>query len=197
MAQLSWLWWIVACVLLVAELFTGTFYLLMLAVGFAAGGLALLGGVAPGLQFVIAAVVAVVALSALTAWRRAAERRDLRSSAAARADADTNGDAAGSARDGSARARLDKLGEIDASDHAAVDNLDVGQRVQVDAWDGGSARIRYRGSNWNVELAGTRGAASIGAAPPAGWYRIVAVRGITLIVQPAAGEVGGSASGIR
>jgi membrane protein implicated in regulation of membrane protease activity len=50
-------WWVVAGVLVAAELATGTFYLLMLALGCAAGALAAHAGMASTPQLVVAAVV--------------------------------------------------------------------------------------------------------------------------------------------
>ena len=55
------IWLIVAGILIGLEIFTGTFYLLMVGIGFAAGGIAaLLGGGQP-LQFLVASVVGVLA----------------------------------------------------------------------------------------------------------------------------------------
>jgi membrane protein implicated in regulation of membrane protease activity len=51
------LWWVGAGVLVAAELATGTFYLLMLAVGAAAGALAAHAGLAVTAQIVMAALV--------------------------------------------------------------------------------------------------------------------------------------------
>lgn len=57
-------------------------------------------------------------------------------------------------------------------------NLDIGQEVEVPAWDAdGRARVPYRGAQWNVQL-------REGAAPVPGRYRIVEVRGNTLFVMP-------------
>jgi membrane protein implicated in regulation of membrane protease activity len=54
----SWMWWMVlAFGLLILELLTGTFYLLVIAVALAAGGLADLAGAPFVLQLVVAAVV--------------------------------------------------------------------------------------------------------------------------------------------
>jgi membrane protein implicated in regulation of membrane protease activity len=50
-------WFVVAFGLLVAELLTGTFYLLVIAVGLAAAGLAALAGASTALQFVVAAAI--------------------------------------------------------------------------------------------------------------------------------------------
>ncbi|MFP3693778.1 NfeD family protein, partial [Burkholderia sp. SIMBA_048] len=58
-------WWIGVGVLVVAELLTGTFYLLMIALGFLAGGLLQFAGFAPHVQLGAAAAVAIVAMIAL------------------------------------------------------------------------------------------------------------------------------------
>jgi membrane protein implicated in regulation of membrane protease activity len=55
-------WWIGAGVLVVLELISGTFYLLMIALGCVAAAIAQLAGVAADLQFAIAAVVALAAV---------------------------------------------------------------------------------------------------------------------------------------
>ena len=64
------LWWVAAGVAVAAELATGTFYLLMLALGLAAGALAAHLGLSSTLQIVAAAVVAAAA-TALWHWKRA------------------------------------------------------------------------------------------------------------------------------
>ena len=51
------IWFAVACVLVVLEMATGTFYLLMIGIGTAAGGLAALGGMGVPEQCLIAAAV--------------------------------------------------------------------------------------------------------------------------------------------
>jgi len=53
----STLWWVLAGMLVVAELLSGTFYLLMLALGCAAGAVAAHAGLAPTGQLVAAALV--------------------------------------------------------------------------------------------------------------------------------------------
>ncbi|WP_321921590.1 NfeD family protein [Burkholderia sp. BCC1998] len=58
-------WWVGVGVLVVAELLTGTFYLLMIALGFLAGALLQLAGFAPHVQFGAAAAVAIVAMIVL------------------------------------------------------------------------------------------------------------------------------------
>jgi membrane protein implicated in regulation of membrane protease activity len=58
-------WWIAAGALIVAELFTGTFYLLMIALGMIAGGLAYVIGAMPHMQMGAAAVIALIAVAVL------------------------------------------------------------------------------------------------------------------------------------
>ncbi|MFM0337356.1 NfeD family protein [Paraburkholderia fungorum] len=55
-------WWIGAGVLIALELISGTFYLLMIALGFVAAALAHMAGAAADLQFAVAAVVALAAV---------------------------------------------------------------------------------------------------------------------------------------
>lgn len=68
-------WWIGAGVLIVAELMTGTFYLLMIALGFLAGVLSFELGAPLDAQLVIAALVALVAVIALRRSRFGRRRR--------------------------------------------------------------------------------------------------------------------------
>jgi membrane protein implicated in regulation of membrane protease activity len=65
-----WIWWIVAGGLVVAELVTGTFFLLALGVAFAIGGLAALLGAAFEIQLVIAGIVAMAGIFLAHRWRR-------------------------------------------------------------------------------------------------------------------------------
>jgi membrane protein implicated in regulation of membrane protease activity len=79
------LWFVLACALLVVELMTGTFYLLMVSIGCAVGGVVALAGGGVPLQLVVGAAVGVAATMVLrrTKWgaRRlnadAAENRDV------------------------------------------------------------------------------------------------------------------------
>ena len=64
------LWWLSAGALVAAELITGTFYLLMLSLGAAAGAVAAHAGVSTTAQIVTAAVVGAGS-TALWHWRRA------------------------------------------------------------------------------------------------------------------------------
>ncbi len=62
----DWMIWLVITGVLVAfELFTGTFYVLMIAVGTAFGTIAALMGMTPALQFLIAAVIGLAATGLL------------------------------------------------------------------------------------------------------------------------------------
>ena len=63
-------WFVVASGLLVVELMTGTFYLLMIAIGCAVGGLCALTGAEPALQLVVGAAVGFAATMVLrrTRW---------------------------------------------------------------------------------------------------------------------------------
>ncbi len=66
----STLWWIITGVLVALELATGTFYLLMLAIGSIAGALAAHGGLGTQVQMAVAAVVGGVAVFACYLVRR-------------------------------------------------------------------------------------------------------------------------------
>nr|MBP9061711.1 NfeD family protein [Rhodoferax sp.] len=62
----STLWWVLAGAMVAVELLTGTFYLLMLAIGMAAGAIAAHAGMPLSLQLVVASVVGG---GAVVAWR--------------------------------------------------------------------------------------------------------------------------------
>lgn len=68
--QASTLWWIATGLLVAAELATGTFYLLMLAVGLAGGALAAHLGVNSNAQIVMAALIGGGGVAILHQWRR-------------------------------------------------------------------------------------------------------------------------------
>ncbi|AET88915.1 MULTISPECIES: NfeD family protein [Caballeronia] len=59
------IWWFAAGALIVAELFTGTFYLLMIALGLIAGGIAFVMGALAHVQIGAAALVALIAVAVL------------------------------------------------------------------------------------------------------------------------------------
>lgn len=79
------LWWVLGGVLVVAELLSGTFYLLMIALGAAAGAIAAHAGVSTTAQITTAALVAAGA-TALWHVKRARQPR----SAPAASNADVN-----------------------------------------------------------------------------------------------------------
>jgi membrane protein implicated in regulation of membrane protease activity len=61
----STVWWLMTGIAVAVELATGTFYLLMVAIGLAAGALAAHAGATPAYQFVVAAVIGGGAVAAL------------------------------------------------------------------------------------------------------------------------------------
>lgn len=72
MAESTW-WWLLAGALVAAELLSGTFYLLMLALGAVAGALAAHLGLPPTVQIVVAAVLGAAAVAG---WHLKSRRRD-------------------------------------------------------------------------------------------------------------------------
>lgn len=135
-------WWIAAGLLVAAELATGTFYLLMLALGAAAAALAALAGLALPGQLVAGAVVGG---GAVALWR----------------------------------ARRARGPKAEPPSRNRDVNLDIGQRVHVDAWQpDGTARVHYRGAAWSARYAGA-------GEPAAGDHVIRAVDGSELQLAPA------------
>ena len=65
-----WIWWILAAVLVGAELLTGTFYLLAIGVAFAVGGIAAWLGVPLPAQLLTAGALSVVGTMLAHRWRR-------------------------------------------------------------------------------------------------------------------------------
>ena len=136
------LWWLTVGALVAAELATGTFYLLMLALGAVAGAIAASAGFDSQSQITTASAVGG---GAVVLWYFA--RKFLPKSRPAASNRDVN--------------------------------LDIGQRVQVSAWDdAGAARVSYRGASWAVRYAGS-------GAPAPGEHIIVALDGNELRVAPA------------
>lgn len=134
------LWWLIAGLLVAAEMATGTFYLLMLALGVAAGAIAAHAGLGFSGQLVAAALVGG---GAVAFWYL--KRQRMPRAAAAGANRDVN--------------------------------LDIGERVQVDAWQpDGSARVQYRGAQWSARFAGA-------GAPESGEHRIRGIDGSELLLD--------------
>jgi membrane protein implicated in regulation of membrane protease activity len=132
------IWLVITGILVVFELFTGTFYVLMIAIGTAFGAIAATMGMTPAMQFLISAVVGLAATGLLH------------------------------------RSRFGRPVKQDAARDPNV-NLDIGQKVNVDAWSEGRARVLYRGAMWDVDLAP-------GAIAGSGAFRIVEVQGSRLVV---------------
>jgi membrane protein implicated in regulation of membrane protease activity len=63
-------WLVMAGVMLILEIFSGTFYLLMLAIGMVAGAVAAWAGLSNPLQMLCVAVVGIVAVLGLRFFRR-------------------------------------------------------------------------------------------------------------------------------
>jgi membrane protein implicated in regulation of membrane protease activity len=113
----STIWWVLAGVAVAVELVTGTFYLLMLAIGMAAGAVAAHLGLQTEIQLLIGAVVSAATVGG---WHLLRARRPADLPATANRDV----------------------------------NLDIGETVQVDAWNAdGTATVRYRGASWTVVAA--------------------------------------------
>lgn len=140
--QLPYVWFSLAILLVIAEMTTGTFYLLMVALGLAAGGIAAMAGLTFPAQTALASLVSVIAILLL---RRSRFGRNKQRGGAVR-----NPDV----------------------------NLDIGEEIVIAQWTAdGRARASYRGAEWSVELSGTQPAVP-------GRYRIVELRGNTLLVVP-------------
>ena len=108
-----WMWWIAGAALIAAELITGTFYLLVIGLALACGGVAAWLGAAIPVQWLIAAALGVVGTVLLQRWKRGL-----------------------------------------VASTPPQKGLDIGQMVQVQSWGpAGSARVAYRGSTWDAEVA--------------------------------------------
>lgn len=140
MAQ-STLWWLLAGAAVAFELVTGTIYLLLTAVAFAAAAVAAHLGAPLPVQLVVAAVVGVATVGA---WYLKQRTRPAGPPPQASPDM----------------------------------NLDIGERVQVDAWlADGTALVRHRGAQWTAVLrAGTPG--------QPGAHRVVELQGNRLVLEP-------------
>jgi membrane protein implicated in regulation of membrane protease activity len=139
--SLAMWWWVAAGAVVVAELTTGTVYLLMVALGLAFGAVAAHMGWGLNAQFVAAALVGGLTTAGWHVYRRghrveppAQQNRDV--------------------------------------------NLDIGERVLVPSWSAqGTARIKYRGTDWSARIAP-------GVVAAAGEHTITAIEGSILILSP-------------
>jgi membrane protein implicated in regulation of membrane protease activity len=64
-----WVWWLAAVLLVIAEINSGTFYLIAVALGLATAGLAAYLGVAWGGQAAIAALLCTASVAAIYRWK--------------------------------------------------------------------------------------------------------------------------------
>jgi membrane protein implicated in regulation of membrane protease activity len=69
-AATYWIWWVMAAVLVGAELFSGTFYLLAVGSAFVLGGIAAWLGASLTVQLVIGSVFAVAGTFVAHQWRK-------------------------------------------------------------------------------------------------------------------------------
>jgi membrane protein implicated in regulation of membrane protease activity len=65
-----WVWWLVAVVLVIAEMLTGTFYLLAVASGLAVAGLAAYLGMTWGGQAAVAALICSASVAGIFRWKQ-------------------------------------------------------------------------------------------------------------------------------
>ena len=68
--EMHWVWWLTAVVLVIAEILSGTFYLLAIAVGLLAAGVAAYFGVAWGMQVSVAGVLCLVSVAGVHRWKQ-------------------------------------------------------------------------------------------------------------------------------
>ncbi len=65
-----WLWWLCAVILVIAEMFSGTLYLLAVSSGLAVAGIVALAGGSWAAQASVAALLCTASVSILYRWRR-------------------------------------------------------------------------------------------------------------------------------
>jgi len=65
-----WIWWLAAVVLVIAEMLSGTFYLLAVAIGLAAAGLAAYLGMAWSVQAAVAALLCLASVAGIFRWKQ-------------------------------------------------------------------------------------------------------------------------------
>lgn len=141
-----WIWFGLAAIALIGEVASGTFYLLLVALGLAAAGVAAWLGFGLEWQLLACAILALLGLMVLR------------------------------------RRGVLKKRELDPARNADV-NLDIGQTVNVEAWsEGGTARVQYRGAQWQAKLAS-------GQTPASGPHKITEIRGAVLILTPKSAAV--------
>ncbi len=137
----STVWWVLAGAAVAIEMVTGTFYLLMLAVGLVAAAIAAHLGTPLVVQIAVAAVVGGAACITLLLIRGKPTHND-----------------------------------VEANRNI---NLDIGETVQVDAWNPDrTSNVQYRGANWAV-------VAALGyTATEPGLHRVRELDGSRLVLEP-------------
>lgn len=68
--EAHWIWWLVAVVLVIAEMFSGTFYLIAVAFGLAVAGWAAYLGVVWSGQVAVAAVLCSASVAGIYRWNK-------------------------------------------------------------------------------------------------------------------------------
>jgi membrane protein implicated in regulation of membrane protease activity len=127
-------WFLLALGLVMLELVTGTFYMLVLALALGIGGFAALFGLSEAMQYTLSAIAGVIGILILQYLRRG------------------------------------------KAQPAPAQDLDIGQAVQGVSWNkDGSARVMYRGAEWNAEPESAD-------LPHDGPLYIKALRGSTLVL---------------
>lgn len=71
-----WVWWLAAVVLVIAEMLSGTFYLLAVAFGLAAAGLVAYFGAAWSMQATAAALLCSASVAAIFRWKQHANTHE-------------------------------------------------------------------------------------------------------------------------
>jgi len=65
-----WIWWLVAVALVIAEMSSGTFYLIAVALGLAVAGLSAYMGMGWGGQVTVAALLCTASVAAIYRWKQ-------------------------------------------------------------------------------------------------------------------------------
>ena len=138
--DLSTTWWLLMGSLIVLELLTGTFYLLMLSLGAGASAIAAQAHLTPQSQMVLGALVGGLAVMV---WHLYSKKHHFRVDSARNEDL----------------------------------HLDIGETVQVLAWDNNrETLVKHRGAQWIALLAP-------GQTSSLGPHRIVEIVGSRLILE--------------
>lgn len=143
-----WIWFVVAAIALILELFSGTFVLLLICLGAIAAGVAAWLEQGIIIQLALLAIIPVVGIFVLKRMGKFHLRNPLAS------EADSNL------------------------------NLDIGKSVFVEEWvhERRFAQVKFRGAQWQAKPTDSY------TQLKSGKHRIVAIRGIILIIEPVGGS---------